>query len=835
MADDKLESNLDDWMEELTEEDTPFAGGDESATEAPADSEAEEAPNPPGENADPLDQGNIDALFGTDTEDKPAENAASAEEDAEPLDQSDIDSLFGGDSAEQPPAEEASTVEASEGVESADEDPGPVDQNEVDQLLAAGTEDESSAETTEPEAIAAEEPAEEDTGPLDQSDIDSLFGGGAAEEPLAAEGQEPAAEEDAGPLEQADLDALFNSSPGDETPVAAATAPAAEAENPQFDIDAIDDHLESVLSPAASESETPPEEPAGDDQLLDQDDLDQLLGGAGDLEEGAVSPSQTEMDRMFAGAQTEEEDLFPAEQEKAEESFGFAGDELDDGAGDDDLTTVITDEDELEELEEIEEPDEEGGRKFPAMPVWLQKAANSRATWTTIGLCILLSLGSTWLFKYFKRSADEPAISTSQIAQQELEAPAPKSTGGPAPSPEMQHLALEQTTAPLEAAKPQPPASTTMPPAMMPTMPTLPAATPATVAQVTSPLSPATGVESDMKYAMEKPDTPLALALPNQGILGDRLEYLLTALPKHGQLSGEMPLLSYEPGPSFTGEDRFVYRVSDGQKLSPTSTVLITGPPSTQKATALAPKKEKSFTPRIPLVMAQDINLQTLSTAGLNIDWATLWQQANDKPFNRKVEVEIIGKHLPAGTLKRISRERHRFEPDPYSSGQARLDYRFKMAGITSKIRHLTIDVKQGDPPPKLGLRPLADKIFMVGDTVVLDAGSTKDDNPATLIFEWQQKGGVPLRFEQLNQAGSTISFVVPSYFYTVEYPEPTIVVTAIDKSGQRSSKEIAIKVRQNRMAALWTGIHDQDGRLPLKDVALRDRPTNLLPWSSGR
>jgi uncharacterized repeat protein (TIGR01451 family) len=56
---------------------------------------------------------------------------------------------------------------------------------------------------------------------------------------------------------------------------------------------------------------------------------------------------------------------------------------------------------------------------------------------------------------------------------------------------------------------------------------------------------------------------------------GDPLEYLIVAPPRHGKLTGVAPSLRYRPEPDFEGEDRFSYKVSDGQAESNTAKVEI--------------------------------------------------------------------------------------------------------------------------------------------------------------------------------------------------------------------------------------------------------------------
>jgi hypothetical protein len=95
----------------------------------------------------------------------------------------------------------------------------------------------------------------------------------------------------------------------------------------------------------------------------------------------------------------------------------------------------------------------------------------------------------------------------------------------------------------------------------------------------------------------------------------------------------------------------------------------------------------------------------------------------------------------------------------------------------------------------------------MVGDTVILDASPSRDARPETLVFSWRQTAGVPVKLETIHQNGSAVSFMVPSSFYSVNYPNPVIRVTAKNQAGHMDSQDITIKVQPNRQAAMWNGL----------------------------
>ncbi|OIP49674.1 MAG: hypothetical protein AUK28_02955 [Desulfobacterales bacterium CG2_30_60_27] len=699
MSEEKLESDIDDWMGELSDEENPFdeearlamEGPPPSETTAPAATSASDLAESIAA-ASPIDQSEIDTLLGSQ---EPAPPAAASPEESAGLDQSDIDSLFGG-------GEEAAAAPE-------------MDQDHINQLLG---EVESLPPGLDEELIGQG---------IDQAlDASLMAGASPAAEPLPLE--KPATAPEFGEFYQANMDELL---------VNAAEQPEAASDSP----------------------------------ALEQSDLDQLLGTDAEPAEAAVAtPSQEEMDQLFAKSAGEEEELFPSEPTTptaaVDEAFGFAGNELDDAGGDESATaepgigpavlTAIDEKSANPGEEKLIAPTE---KKKAALPVWLHKAGGKRALWGSVGASLVLLLSLAGYFTLHSRPK------TPNIA-----------TAPPAP-------VAEPAVAPLASVAQVPP-------------PAPPAAPPEAANQAPQSMS--------MEVAIPVAAKEISVALRGQDPDNDPIEFVITELPTAGRLTGKTPDLIYTPAGDFPGTDRFVYRTSDGKALSEAAEVRISGQPASPAQTVAT---STTGQPGPLTVAATDLTMKTTSTAALDIDWRAVWQKANPKiPFSKKVTVEIIDKKLQ-GTLTRLNARHHRYAPDPQTDGREWLRYRFTLAGVRSQIRQLNIQIKPGDQRPALALCPLNQQAYTVGDTVVLNASPTRSNRQANVVFSWHQIAGVPVRLEPLNQAGSVVSFVVPSSFYSVDYPEPVIRVTAKDQAGHEDSREITIKVQPNRQAALWNGL----------------------------
>ena len=677
---------------------------------------------------------------------------------------------------------------------------GELDQSDIDALLGGGDDAAPAAE-----AQAAPPKAAEDSGDeLDQSDIDSLLGGGDDAAPAAAAAPADAGDDDFSELDQSDIDSLLGGAGDSDESVPAD----ASAEIDQSDID-------SLLGGAGESDESAPAADASSE--IDQSDIDDLFAAASDdapdaaapVDEDGGEPSQDDVDQLFSevGATESEEETLGAEtvsftemlNEDTEntvsgddESFGlpddtgFDDDEFDFGELPDipdETTTGMTqasasddifgDEGTSNELDELLADNDAATQEITSpnggkgLPFALPVDMNKKVMAMT-GMCLVLLLagGGYFLFKGKKVELAVPVL----LQEQQL-------SSVPVGKPVTEEAAVN--VAPMVA---------------------------------------------DAKLKMVQAGEALSIELSGTDENNDPLQFEVVTPPKHGRLSGDVPNLTYLPNKNFPGEDSFAYRALDGMAASAPATVSILGVQTTPK---LAEKpmvvKSKRF-----VVAAKNVRLKTVSTTPLEIDWRKIWKKANNTPFNAKVAVEIVDKDV-RGKLTKVNRSKHRYEPDKYFGGSEIISYRFRYAKATSKVRQLLINVELGDPSPEIRLQPMA-KAYPVGGSVVLDAGLTKDDSSESLIYSWEQLAGVPVHMVVLNDDASAISFVVPSSFYRQDIPKTMIRVTAIDQSGQRASKDIAIPTVSRRQTALWRG--SSGGGLEYEPhCPSGECPGALLPW----
>lgn len=315
---------------------------------------------------------------------------------------------------------------------------------------------------------------------------------------------------------------------------------------------------------------------------------------------------------------------------------------------------------------------------------------------------------------------------------------------------------------------------------------------------------------ADAQLQMAQAGEALSIEIKGEDKEGDALRYEIVTQPRYGRLSGEAPFLTYLPGPDFPGEDSFEFRAHDPQQSSALARVVILGPEEPTKLTGAGAEQPTAPAGEIPpekrLVGARDARLRTLSTAALVIDWKKIWARANTHPFDSGVKVEILDQQMQ-GTLSRLDQARHRYVPDRYFSGTEELRYRFHQQGRKSKIRKVVIQVALGDFPPQLHIQPMA-RAYKVGESVVIDASQTRDDSPDTLHFRWEQISGVAVQMEPMNEEGSVVSFVMPSSFSRDS--RTVIRVTAIDRGGQRASRDLSVGGISRRQSPLW-GISRQE------------------------
>ena len=620
-------------------------------------------------------------------------------------------------------------------------------------------------------------PAKDAADEMAQSDIDSLFGGGAPPSgpPSGGIGD--------GELDQSDIDALLGGGVG--APVSAANKSGEGfAELDQSDIDSL---LGGGDAPAVA---APP--PAGDDFDLDQSDIDGLFSspekekdsGEPAMTEGSGAPSQDDIDHLFSdmggGESKGAETVSFAEvaqngsgkagaQAPGEDSFGLP----DDGGVDDD-------EFDFGDLPDI--PDETN----------------------TVGTAPQGGLGEEDIFATASPVAAVPDFLAEATMDNSREKPSASGTDHPFTPPpktgkKKTGLAVVVCCLILLAGgggyffmknrKGE------MPVPVVPVQ-EKPVVPPVAAPPVAPPNAPPVANES--RWRMTKPNESLAIELTGTDPNNDPLKFEIVTPPKFGRISGDLPKITYLPNKDFPGEDSFEFRVSDGQLSSAPAKVGIMGPEGGKPAAAEAAPPEAR-----PVVGAKSVRLHTLSTAPLTINWKNIWAAANKGPFGAKVSVEILGESPLRGTLIRLDRSRHRYEPDRYFGGLEVIRYRFKSAGVFSKVRKLIIAVKPNDKPPVLVLRPVADS-YKVGETVTLDAGLSRDDSPGGLHYSWEQLAGPPVYFDKRHGAESTVSFVVPSAFRAEQKTKIVIRVTATDPGGQRASKEISITPVSKRQSPLW-------------------------------
>lgn len=661
----------------------------------------------------------------------------------------------------------------------------------------------------EPEAAA-----EAGGGELDQSDIDSLLGGGgqpAAPDPGSAAG---APAESAMELDQSDIDSLFGGKSG-VAPAgkeqAAAPAPAGESQGELGELSqaGIDDLLGG--SPEGGKAAAAPADIA-------QPDIDDLFGESSEpkvspLAEEGAAPSQEEMDDLFGtmgiskdADATKATGAPPSKAKAADEpgaetvtfsdvlGSGGAGDDFsleDDGGFGADAFDF---DDSIPDI-----PDESAIKKEKKSEPSVEDIFADEGTQKE--LSALLAAGGDDTAKAKKAgkppfrlpaAINKTTIGASLLFLLVIGGGAYYFLTGEKPAPPAIPVAVQQQVA---EAPPAPP----------------PRNNPPTV--------------QDEEHRIDEKLGAVAVLLSGQDADSDALRFEIIRPPEHGRLSGDLPNLTYLPNKDFPGEDSFEFLASDGKDMSAPAKIKIVGADLRQQAVAEA----KEIKPAKPMAHARDIVLSTLSTKPLEIDWKKIWRQANRVPFSSKVKVEIVKAELSGGKLVKTGPSQHRYVPDIYFGGNETIEYRFQYGGMKSKIGQLLVQVKLDDTPPVIQLQPLAAE-YKVGETVVLDARQTKDNDPATLVYDWRQVGGVAVQLEPLNEQGSMVAFVMPSFFYTLPDPQPVLQLTVIDRAGQRAAHRITVEPSSRRETALWGGL--PGGGLAAEPGCPKgDCPGELLPW----
>lgn len=504
--------------------------------------------------------------------------------------------------------------------------------------------------------------------------------------------------------------------------------------------------------------------PVVDLDALDQNQVDDLLGIAGEEEEAPVpkSPDQDEIDTLFDEASKEvKENENQAAAPASKDTFDL------------DFETIEADDfgfgEEIAEIPDEAALDEESG--FLELQAETKKEPLKKTTKRVIpfftpkniaiaaGILVLLGVGT---FGYMQLSS-----------------------------------------------KKQPPAITLPPPP---------------VAQTKPPPPPNRKPEaSAAQYAIKERGGDVLITLAGKDPDGDALTFEVSKTPKYGKLAGDIPSLTYLPDRNFSGNDFFEFTVSDGKDTSSPVAVIITGPDMTGKALA------RATTTRRPRISAVNVTMKTLSTDDLLVNWENIWRQSNHAPFDEKVKV-YIEKQPKHGKLTEFSDSIYHYQPEILFAGKDYIHYRFERGGVKSQSRRIKLLVEPGDTLPEVQLLPLADRVYTPGETVVLDASASKDNMRGSLEFNWQQLAGVPVLFKKLNDEGSVVSFIVPSFFNTIDPANLRLRLTIVDKIEQLATEDVEITIRSRRQAALWRGLKG-GGIVPEPACPQGECPGQYLPW----
>lgn len=665
-----------------------------------------------------------------------------------------------------------------------------LDQGSIDALLG-GSSEETPEEGTE----------DDDSAELDQDNIDALLGGAGEDIEQKTVFDEPL-DQDSEELDQANIDALLG---GDDSSLEEAGPEEGDDEDDQTNIDAL---LETAESDAPDEMTIAAEKALDEKDVaeLEQDNIDALLGsdeevvqqaetgeedadldiflggGAGDdaTETDGLEIEQDEIDRLFSGLDDDDEDdLFQAEEidfaeviESGDEDdfMDLDTDETVEGQAEDESadekTTAAGDQVTGERGEGEEEEHIVAQSGLPFIPVPLNKT-----TVAVMGATLILVLGVCFYF-FMPSGEDQPAVIpptlTHDVAEQKLDA-----------GQSVKQAAVSTNFIP---------------------------------------------VVSDMAYNMPQTGGEVPITLTVEDKDDNALTYSVISQPKHGRLSGSAPVFTYLPDTTFPGEDRFEYSVSDGKDTSGIATILIRGPNLVQQA-LVSPeeaKEPKVLLPEMSLVAAKDVTISTKSTSPVVIDFGKIWQNTNNSLLHSKTYLDIDTSGLK-GKLAPLAFGKYRYTPDPFYGGTESIGYRFKKGGLSSANHFISLDITLGNPSPEISLAKLEEG-YLVGQTVSLDATSSRDETRKSLEFEWSQVGGVPVQLVMMNEEGSMVSFVMPSFFYTEAGAGPSFRLTARDETGKIDTLYVKVPVVSRRQAALWRG----ENGLIADDPPMSGR---MLPW----
>lgn len=606
--------------------------------------------------------------------------------------------------------------------------------------------------------------------------------------------------EQASELDQSDIDALLS---GADEPGAAAAGPGpAEGEAQELGQSDIDALLAGVGEPAGG---------GIDDGDLDQSDIDALLAGprSETRDQAAIDPDQDEIDKLFSdidssgGGGKVEESPFPSEEIDFKDVFdsndsatqtGLPNFDAEEFKLDADIPDIpdttgfdLEDSDIFKDTVVAAPPPPQPTPKSEPAP---QKEPPAEAApplpgekkrWRILdnrkaliglgsGLAVLLIAGGVFLF----RGAPKPTPETAPAVVAHQPAPA-------------EH---EAKTSPPEApALPEPPAQVTQAGNGAPTV-------------------------NDLELTMPPESSQLMITLCGLDPENAPLEYEFQSMPEHGQLSGHAPNLIYTPKPGFSGPDGFTVRATDGKNYSAPALVKINRQPpleapATLAAEPLAPTPEpaKEEKAKQEGIAASDRSYTVTSSKGQIISWQKIWSKSNDRPFDPEVRVDILSgpRH---GTLSQSQGQQSIYRPEQAFRGTDTIRYRFKQGGLVSPTKTVTFKVQPKNRAPVLALQPVA-PAYNTGETVIMNAGRTKDEHRDSLSFHWEQVAGVPVVIRPLNSEGSQVSFVAPASFNTVSNPLLLFKVTVTDRYGAQDSQEVSVTTKSRRHSAVWRGRHE--------------------------
>ena len=738
-----------------------------------------------------LDQSNIDALLDIPGDDNPPQAAAASENtDMAELDQENIDALLGGaddkiDELDQDNID-ALLGGSDDSIDELDQDNidallggsddniDELDQDNIDALL--GGSDDNIDELDQDNIDALLGGSDDNIDELDQDNIDALLGGTDTPSPAKAE-----PDDDLGELDQNNIDDLLAGNDTPEEPdtkvgqddldelfteeLSLPEADTGDAEAEQDDIDALFNDINAAASDSEGDGSI-----GGDandqslDELFTEDDTnDKTTLGAESIDdagETAFGSDFDEMDQLFAELEEEnsdEEDPFQSEEIDFAEMLDGSNSVEDDnflelGDDDDEFAMPPAADEDATDIDALLTADDEGAEDDPskkgiAIPAFI--TGMSKATLSAIGGGVTLLLIAGLYFIFSGNDSEDIIVANPEVtAEQE----------------------------------------NTVPPTQENFIP----------------------LGKDSTYAMDNTGSGMAIELQGIDEDGQPLIYQITREPIHGRISGTAPNLTYLANNNFPGEDSFEYTVNDGVDTSASALIKITGPDL--KAQALNQKlvkdkdqsDKKVFKPKKPVVLAKNVHFSTESTVPITIDWQRIWKKSNKSAYNPKIHVEIV-KAEAGGTLNHISSNKTVFTPDPFSGRTDLIYYRFKKDGFRSPMKTISIHIALGNPAPEIHFTELK-KGHIVGQNVHLDVSPSRDDSPGSLKFAWKQISGVPVSMKISQDNGSKIDFVMPSSFYNEKNPGPTFEVTATDKTGQTTSREVMLRTISRRQAALWRG-----------------------------